>query len=692
MTGVMLNIFQILTESEHIRDKVNIAGILNKLKKIAFTGTSEKRVVFESKELQDSGIDTKTIRDIVVKVPGSSMFRQNLLDGQYRFFFSHQTIQEILAALYVCEMNLPEFEDFVQHHLHLDHWSVVRRFLCGSLINDTLANNEFYQLLKIDQKNEKREILRRSMDEELKQAQDSLGLMELFGSLYEANDAGLIKDHVKVINFENTAINPNFKFRIHSNAKRNIMRRNEKAWPTLQSFDAPSTNIHCYCSKDALLLFLHAYKHKTINNFTWKPPTEVNNSAIVGPQVDKSVTEEEFGESDIRTINNFTLKSSTRMSAKVFADISSFVESHVDKFVTEHEVEFDENDIGILSQSNGSKKMRIHQVLIGDSVSNILFSQLGDVCSIYDVRICDFSTVELEAIPLRNFRIHARNSKLKKLDVSFNNSLGVDGISEVGSTVLQCEVENVNMSGCRLAADAMKAFKNNTRGAKFKTLDVSNNEFLGVDGISEVGSTVLQCEVEDVYMSWCALTADAMKAFKNNTRGAKFKTLDVSYNDSLGVDGISEVGSTVLQCEVETVGMAGCALTAEAMKAFKNKTRGAKLKKLDVSHNFTLGVDGISEVGSTVLQCEVEDVDMSKCALTADAMKAFKNNTHGAKFKTLDVSYNRSLGVDGISEVGSTVLQCEVEDVDMRWCKLTADAMKAFKNNTRGAKVKLPYL
>ncbi|XP_077967979.1 uncharacterized protein LOC120326636 [Styela clava] len=565
MTSVMMNILQILIESEHIREKVKIAEILHQLKKIAFTGTREKRVVFESKELQDSGIDTKTIRDIVIKVPGNSMFRQNLLDGQYRFFFSHQTIQEILAALYVCEMNLPEFEDFVHQSLHLDHWSVVRRFNCGSLLNDTLARDEFGQLLKIDQKNEKRDILRRSMDEELKKTQDSFSLMEMFASLYEANDADLIKDHVKVINFENTSINPSGMLAIAS-----VMRRSEKLdlvrfsrcnldsesigilgknvnntqleissfeftqteveisrdgmkelSSLLQSFAAASVNIHCYCSDDALLSFADTYKRGTINNFTWKP--------------------------------------SSMISAKVFVGISAFVESHVDKFVTNNRILFNEDDIGFLSKSKGSKKickkMVIHDLTVRDKMSNTLSSQCGEVCSIYDVRECNFAHSHLEANHLRIFKKHAGNSKLKKLDVWGNGSLGVEGVSQLASVVLQCEVEDVNMSLCELTAEAMEGFKNNTRGAKLKKLDVWLNKSLGVEGVSQVASVVSQCGVEDVNMSGCQLTAEAMEGFKNNTRGAKINRLYLRDLDFItwGDEEISTVTEIVRQCQVKTL-------------------------------------------------------------------------------------------------------------------------------------------
>nr|XP_039248894.1 uncharacterized protein LOC120326641 [Styela clava] len=106
-------------------------------------------------------------------------------------------------------------------------------------------------------------------------------------------------------------------------------------------------------------------------------------------------------------------------------------------------------------------------------MSNTLSSQFGDVCSIYDVWQCNFWNTSLKTSHMRIFKKHAGSSKLKKLDVRWNDTLGVEGVAHLASVVLQCEVEDVNMSDCGLTAEAMKGFKNNTRGAKVKLKFIS---------------------------------------------------------------------------------------------------------------------------------------------------------------------------------------------------------------------------
>ncbi|XP_077966016.1 uncharacterized protein LOC144419823 [Styela clava] len=151
MTGVMLNILYILLQSQHVRDD----QVLNKLKEIAFRAMSEGRVVFTKKELKRFGIDTNSIRDLVIKVPGRTLASHCLLDGTQEIYFSHQVIQEILAAMFVSEMEIGEFEEFM-NKFHQDHWSVVLKFICGILLNPTLAIDWPPQMLQIGDKKKRK--------------------------------------------------------------------------------------------------------------------------------------------------------------------------------------------------------------------------------------------------------------------------------------------------------------------------------------------------------------------------------------------------------------------------------------------------------------------------------------------------------------------------------------------------------
>nr|XP_039251274.1 ribonuclease inhibitor-like [Styela clava] len=259
-------------------------------------------------------------------------------------------------------------------------------------------------------------------------------------------------------------------------------------------------------------------------------------------------------------------------------------------------------------------------------MSEQLSIETGVVCSKYNVECLGLIDTDLREIHLRNFLKHVGNGKLKKLDVGHNENLGVDGLSVTGIIVSQCEVEKVGMRDCNLTAEEMKAFKESVRDAKLKDFYVSGNENLGVDGVAITGIIVSQCEVEKIGMQECNLTAEAMEAFKENVRDAKLKELNVGSNANLGVDGVSVTGIIVSQCEVEIVRMGKCNLTAEAMKAFKENVRDAKINWLDLSFNKVskLGDGGLSIISEIVHQCQVQTLKMVFCEFSSDQLKRFK--------------------------------------------------------------------
>ncbi|XP_077970729.1 uncharacterized protein LOC120327806 isoform X2 [Styela clava] len=625
MTGVMLEILDILLKSPHVRNK----QVLHKLKEMAFRAMSEGRVVFTKNELKKFGIDPDSIQDLVIEVPGRTRTSHCLLEGTQQIYFSHQVIEENLAAMFVSEMGVREFEEFVNEFIHQDHWSVVRKFLCGILLNPALAIDWPPQMLQIKDKKAKEEILRRSMNDKMKEINHSTALMELFGALYESNDDELIRSHVHDIDFEKATINPSGMLAISS-----VMRR--------------SGNLN-------LLRF--SYCNLTTELF------DIMMSNLKDSQL---------------KVKKFVLRN--RFNAELFASVSKFTESYVDEMVLEECKGNDE--VGIISRSVISKKVFINEINLYDiKMSEHLSIETGIVCSKYNVECLNLICANLREIHLRNFLKHVGNGKLKELNVGHNYNLGVEGIAVTGIIVSQCGVEKVGMRVCNLTAEAMKAFKENVRDAKFKELYVGYNTALGVDGMGVTGIIVSQCEVEKVGMRGCNLTAEEMKAFEENVRDAKFKELEVSHNGNLGVDGMGVTGIIVSQCGVEKVGVRGCNLTAEAMKAFKENVRDAKLKKLDVSYNGYLGVEGLAVTGIIVSQCEVEKVGMAKCNLTAEAMKAFKENVRDAKINWLDLTGNEvsELGDEGLSTISEIVHQCQVQTLEMFHCNFNDDQLRRFK-------------
>ncbi|XP_077971977.1 uncharacterized protein LOC120331085 [Styela clava] len=202
MTDVMTQVLHIFMRSSHTQEKM-IKTAFHSLMKMSFEGTREKRVIFTNNDLEKAGLTKEIVSDLIIEVPGGgTLLNQRLLEGDTLMFFSHQILQEMLAALYIANMNLATFQAFVTNEICKDHWSVVLRLLCGTVF-DQKIKTQIINGLTIVARQEKQNCLKRALSTKMNQCTKSYQKLELFGALYEANDAELIRSHVQEINFEN---------------------------------------------------------------------------------------------------------------------------------------------------------------------------------------------------------------------------------------------------------------------------------------------------------------------------------------------------------------------------------------------------------------------------------------------------------------------------------------------------------
>ena len=131
VTELYSRIMLVLQSVENIRNRKEILSIINKLKAMAFEGMKDGRVVFYKSDLDRFGVSADEVQDLMTKVPGNNLFSRHLMEGDFTFFFCHQSMQEFLAASFISEMELEMFSRFNGQHLHEKRWSVVRRFVTG---------------------------------------------------------------------------------------------------------------------------------------------------------------------------------------------------------------------------------------------------------------------------------------------------------------------------------------------------------------------------------------------------------------------------------------------------------------------------------------------------------------------------------------------------------------------------------
>ncbi|CAK8680859.1 unnamed protein product [Clavelina lepadiformis] len=136
-TRLFTTVMKNLTQSGHIHNTEDFNELVRKLRALAFHATKEGKVVLTAKQLRNAGVNPATIHDIVVQLHTHGLSVNNcLFEGNTKFFFCHQTFQEHLTASYVVYgMPVEEFQVFVETSLFEDHWTVVRRFVCGLMFD-----------------------------------------------------------------------------------------------------------------------------------------------------------------------------------------------------------------------------------------------------------------------------------------------------------------------------------------------------------------------------------------------------------------------------------------------------------------------------------------------------------------------------------------------------------------------------
>ncbi|XP_077972200.1 uncharacterized protein LOC120339593 [Styela clava] len=591
MTEVVLEILRIFTRSDHThglkkKNDKQIQQILCNLMKMSFDGTKEKRVIFTIHDLEKVKLESHEVNDIIINVPGKSMFNQRLMEVDHLMFFSHQVIQEILSALYISNMDSTMFRNFVETEIEGDHWAVVRRLLSGIILNPDIESKLITNFSPDARQDEKRRILKDFLASLSSDYLSSYQKLELYGALYEANDTDLIQSCIKNINFDRVSFTA-----AGMHAMSSVMRR---------------------CNQLDLVRLIQC---------------------------------------------------------NLNAELAHILQSNLKGSC----LKLDKLDV------SGNKKLG--PAGLGD---------LGLVVAQCQVKTFEAVNCNLRAKGMKAFKDNTHDAKLDKLNVSGNRNLRPRFFGEVGLVVTQCKVKEFEAGGCNLTARGMEAFRKNTCNAKLDELNVNFNENLGPDVLGYLGLVVAQCQVKTFKAKLCGITAEGMKAFRENTSNAKLDDLDITCNYYLGPDGLGEVGLVVSKCQVKALKACNCKLTAEGMKAFRKNTCNAKLGVLEVSSN-TLGPVCFGEVGLVVTHCQVKALKAFLCGITAEGMKAFRENTRNAKFYELDISCNH-LEPAGWAEVGLVVAQCQVKVFKAEMCNLTAEEMKAFRENTFNAKIKLLIL
>ncbi|XP_076809374.1 uncharacterized protein LOC143452331 isoform X2 [Clavelina lepadiformis] len=135
-TRVFATVLENLRCSEHAKHQ-DITLLVKQLSKLAYRATMRSSVVITRDDLRAVGLEPEQIQDIVVGIYAHFAAVSRVFDGHVKYYFAHQLYQEFFTAKFIVnELPLDTFKNLVSNELFFDEkWSVVRRFVCGLLID-----------------------------------------------------------------------------------------------------------------------------------------------------------------------------------------------------------------------------------------------------------------------------------------------------------------------------------------------------------------------------------------------------------------------------------------------------------------------------------------------------------------------------------------------------------------------------
>ena len=138
VTRIFATVIENIRRCDHVT--IDIQQITTQLGKIAFDATKNSTVLITVSQLQRENLAVKEVQDLVIAVQGYLGITSRVFEGDTKLYFSHQSLQEYFTAMHIVkELSFAEFYDVINQDLFTSRWSMVRKFVCGLLVDMTVA-------------------------------------------------------------------------------------------------------------------------------------------------------------------------------------------------------------------------------------------------------------------------------------------------------------------------------------------------------------------------------------------------------------------------------------------------------------------------------------------------------------------------------------------------------------------------
>ena len=134
VTRIFATVIENLRRCDNVT--IDIQRITKQLAKIAFDATKNCTVLITVAQLQNEKLAVSDVQDLVIAVQGYLGITSRVFEGDTKLYFSHQSLQEYFTAMHIVkELPFADFYDVIEQDLFTSRWSMVRKFVCGLLVD-----------------------------------------------------------------------------------------------------------------------------------------------------------------------------------------------------------------------------------------------------------------------------------------------------------------------------------------------------------------------------------------------------------------------------------------------------------------------------------------------------------------------------------------------------------------------------
>ncbi|XP_077969315.1 uncharacterized protein LOC144423027 [Styela clava] len=136
LTNLMVSVLKLFSGSHH---GLNVGSLLLELMKLAYHGMIENRFVFTASYIRSLKLNMNDMRGLVEMDADTRFVEYIAGDDDISLRFPHQSIGEILAALYACTLDSDEYKKFIENYYNKPGMEVVIKHTFGIILNKSTS-------------------------------------------------------------------------------------------------------------------------------------------------------------------------------------------------------------------------------------------------------------------------------------------------------------------------------------------------------------------------------------------------------------------------------------------------------------------------------------------------------------------------------------------------------------------------